>query len=77
MPDRVVLLGADIAYSASPAMQAAAFTASGLDWTYELVDVPPAGLAKAVAGLRLPAARGANVTIPHKVAALDLVDALE
>ena len=74
---RVVLLGHGIAYSASPAMQAAAFRASGLDWTYELADVPPERLAAAVAGLREPEAVGANVTIPHKIAVMPLLDELE
>ena len=47
-PTRVVLLGHGISYSASPAMQTAGFRAAGLDWTYELLDVPPEGLPDAV-----------------------------
>jgi shikimate dehydrogenase len=74
---RVLLLGHGIAYSASPAMQSAAFRAAGLDWTYELADVPPEGLSAAVAGLRGPDAVGANVTIPHKIAVMSLLDELE
>ena len=72
------LLGHHIAYSASPAMQNAAFAAAGLaGWSYELVDVPAAGLGSAVAGLRDTGVAGANVTIPHKLAAAGLVDELE
>jgi shikimate dehydrogenase len=74
---RVVLLGSGIAYSASPAMQNAAFRAAGLDWTYELVDVPAEELPAAVRELRGPGAAGANVTIPHKVAVMPLLDELE
>jgi shikimate dehydrogenase len=74
---KVVLLGRSIAYSASPAMQTAAFRAAGLEWTYELLDVPPEGLAGAVAGLRGPGFAGANVTIPHKLAVMPLLDELE
>jgi len=38
----VGLLGHQIAYSASPKMQNAAFKATGLnEWSYELFDVPP------------------------------------
>lgn len=74
---RVVLLGHGIAYSASPAMQGAAFRAAGLDWTYELLDVPPAGLPAAVQALRDPLSVGANVTIPHKVTVMALLDGLE
>jgi shikimate dehydrogenase len=72
-----VLLGHGIAYSASPAMQSAAFRASGLNWTYELVDVPADRLPQAVEALREPGAMGANVTIPHKVAVMSLLDGLE
>jgi shikimate dehydrogenase len=59
-------------------MHSAAFRAAGLDgWTYELADVPPDGLAGAVAALRSPGAAGANVTIPYKVAVMPMLDALE
>ena len=55
----VGLLGHQIAYSASPRMQNAAFKAMGLgDWSYELFDVPPDELAAAVAALRLPGRAG-------------------
>ena len=56
-------------------MQNAAFRAAGLDgWSYELFDVPPEELAPAVAALRLPGRAGANVTIPHKLAVIPLLD---
>src|SRR5262245_35602293 len=56
-------------------MQIAALRACGLhDWTYEAIDVAPADLAEAVARLREPPWRGANVTIPHKEAAARLCD---
>ncbi len=59
-------------------MQSAAFAAAGLEgWTYELLDVPPEGLAAAVEGLRAAGVAGANVTIPHKLAAAGLADALD
>jgi shikimate dehydrogenase len=74
---RVVLLGHGISYSASPAMQEAAFAAVGLDWTYELMDVAPAELEGAVALLRRPESAGANVTIPHKLAVMRMLDGLE
>lgn len=74
---RVVLLGHGIAYSASPAMQNAAFRAAGLDWSYEILEVAPDQLPGAVALLRDRDVIGANVTIPHKVAVMPLLDALE
>src|SRR5207248_1378637 len=50
----VGLLGHHIGYSASPAMQNAAFRAAGLDdWSYELFDVAPEELPQAVSALRL------------------------
>jgi shikimate dehydrogenase len=74
---KVVLIGEAIGYSASPAMQEAGFRACGLDWTYELVSVPLSGLAGAIEAVRGPDCAGANVTIPHKVAVLSLLDALD
>lgn len=74
---QVVVLGHRIAYSASPAMQNAAFRALDLDWNYELRDVAPVGLAEAVAELRGPGLHGANVTIPHKMSVVALLDALD
>ncbi len=72
----VTLLGHRITYSASPAMLNAAFAATGIDARYELRDISAAELPAAVAELRSEGALGANVTQPHKVEALDLVDDL-
>ena len=74
MANLVVLLGHRIAYSASPAIHAAAFTALGMDARYELADVAPADLPAAVASLREDGRLGANVTQPHKLAVRALVD---
>ena len=74
----VGLLGRRIGYSASPAMQNAAFRAAGLDgWSYELFDVEPPDLAAAVAALRLPGRAGANVTIPYKRVVAAMLDATD
>jgi shikimate dehydrogenase len=73
---RVVLIGHGIGYSASPAMHAAAFAAAGLDWSYELLDVPAERLPEAVAEVRASCI-GANVTIPHKVPVGRLLDDLD
>jgi len=58
-------------------MQNAAFRALGLDWTYELLDVSPGELPKALGGLRREDVAGANVTIPYKQAVMDSMDALD
>jgi shikimate dehydrogenase len=72
----VGLLGQPVAESLSPRMQNAAFAAAGLDWEYVLLEVDSAGLGEAVARVRDEFA-GANVTIPHKRAAVELCDAAE
>ncbi|MGH7883253.1 MAG: shikimate dehydrogenase family protein [Candidatus Dormibacteraceae bacterium] len=74
---KVVLLGQGIGYSASPAMQAAAFAAADLEWSYELLDVPPERLAVTLSQLREEPFVGANVTIPHKVAVMSRLDEIE
>src|SRR5258708_19198705 len=58
-------------------MQAAAFLAAGLDWTYDLLDVPPSELPDAIQKLRAPDAAGANVTIPYKLAVMEHLDRLD
>ncbi|MGA1398748.1 MAG: shikimate dehydrogenase [Phycisphaerales bacterium] len=67
MSKRILLLGHPVKQSLSPAFQQAAFDHVGLPVRYELMDVPPKGLAATVAALRADAdVIGANVTIPHK-----------
>lgn len=63
-------------HSLSPAMHNAAFEALGIDAVYRAVDVPPLELADRVTKLRDSGTLGANVTIPHKEAALPLMDRL-
>jgi shikimate dehydrogenase len=73
----VRLIGEHISYSASPAMQSAAFAALGLEHTYELADVPPARLHGMVRLLRSRSFLGANVTVPYKrdvIADLNQID---
>jgi len=74
---RVFLLGHGISYSRSPAMHNAAFRAAGLDWTYELLDVPAETLGAALDRVRGKDSAGANVTIPHKLAVMEHLDRLD
>jgi shikimate dehydrogenase len=72
---RLGVLGWPVAHSRSPAMQNAALAAVGLsEWRYQLLPVPPELFAETVRALPGLGFRGANVTIPHKEAALALAD---
>lgn len=70
----VALLGHPVAHSVSPQIHTAAFAAAGVDAAYLAFDVAPEHLGAAVAGLAALGALGANVTVPHKPAALALAD---
>ncbi|MGH2866430.1 MAG: shikimate dehydrogenase family protein [Solirubrobacteraceae bacterium] len=70
---RLGVLGWPVAHSLSPRIHNAALAAAGLTgWRYQLLPVPPDLLAEVVMGLPGAGFRGANVTIPHKEAALAL-----
>jgi shikimate dehydrogenase len=72
---RLGVLGWPVAHSRSPAMHNAALAAIGMDgWHYQRLPVPPALLAETVRALHAAGFIGANVTIPHKQAALALAD---
>src|SRR3954466_5185098 len=68
------VLGYPVAHSRSPAMHNAAFAELGLDWHYVKLPVLPELFERTVRALPGSGYRGANVTIPHKVAALALAD---
>jgi len=57
-------------------MMEPAFAAAGLNWRYQLIHVSAADLPAAVAGARSLGFRGFNLTIPHKVAVLEHLDAI-
>jgi shikimate dehydrogenase len=70
---RLGVLGWPVGHSRSPAIQNAALTAAGLEgWRYQLLPVPPELLTEVIRALPAAGFRGANVTIPHKQAALAL-----
>lgn len=75
---RVVgIIGDPVAHSLSPRMHNAAFEARGLNWRYLSFRVRADALAQALRGLAALGLAGANVTIPHKQAAVALVDELD
>jgi shikimate dehydrogenase len=70
---RLGVLGWPVAHSRSPAMHRAALAELGLDdWSYQLLPAPPEVFAETVRALPAAGFVGANVTIPHKEAALAL-----
>jgi shikimate dehydrogenase len=71
------IIGDPVEHTMSPAMHNAAFKKFGLDYIYFPFRVKPGELAAAVAGLRTLGVVGFNVTIPHKVAILPLLDKLD
>lgn len=71
------LLGYPVAHSLSPAIQNAALRAKGLSLEYRLMLVTPEELERRVCELRDLSVVGFNVTIPHKVAVIPLLDDLD
>lgn len=58
-------------------MHQAAYAALGLEqWSYTAIDVAPDQLRRFVGQLATSGLRGCNVTIPHKIAVLELCDQL-
>ena len=68
------VIGHPIAHSLSPQMHNASFAVTGLDYVYVPLRVRSDRLPTAVAGLATLGFRGFNVTMPHKVAILPLLD---
>jgi shikimate dehydrogenase len=68
------VIGHPVGHSRSPAIHNAAFAELGLDWRYVKLPVPPELFEETVHGLPGSGYRGANVTIPHKPAALRAAD---
>jgi shikimate dehydrogenase len=70
---RVGVLGWPVAHSRSPAIHNAAFAALAMEgWRYQRLPVPPALFVQTARALGQSGLLGANVTIPHKRAALEL-----
>jgi shikimate dehydrogenase len=69
--------GQPIRHSGSPAMHNPALAKLGLDWRYLAFEVSPDALGQAIEGARAMHFIGLNLTVPHKLLALELVDALD
>ena len=73
---RLAVLGQPVSHSRSPAMHGAALAELGLagEWSYEAIEVAPSDFESVVREMAAGDFVGANVTVPHKVAALELAD---
>jgi shikimate dehydrogenase len=69
--------GFPIHHSASPAMHNAAFAALGLNWRYLAFEVEPKNLRAAIEGAKAMRFAGLNLTVPHKLLAMEMLDALD
>jgi len=73
----VGVFGAPIEHTASPAMHNAAFEALKMNWAYLAFHVEPQALRTALQGARDMRLAGVNLTVPHKILALDCVDDID
>ncbi|HLP77516.1 MAG TPA: shikimate dehydrogenase, partial [Candidatus Paceibacterota bacterium] len=71
------VLGRPIRHSASPAMQNAGIAELGLNWRYLAFDVKPEELRAALQGAKAMQFVGLNLTVPHKLLAVEMMDALD
>ncbi|MFC2001356.1 shikimate dehydrogenase [Chloroflexota bacterium] len=71
------VIGDPIEHTMSPVMHNAAFNELGIDYSYVPFRVKKEELDKAIEGIKALNIRGINVTIPHKVAVIPLLDELD
>jgi shikimate dehydrogenase len=76
-PVRLGVLGDPVAHSLSPQMQNAALQACKIDLQYGRFQISPGELAEALKLIRALGFVGANLTVPHKIAACGLMDELD
>jgi shikimate dehydrogenase len=73
-PIRLGIFGWPVAHSKSPQMHEAAARALGIALRYERFEVAPEGLTEAVRAKHAAGIDGYNLTVPHKLAIMSLVD---
>ena len=71
------VIGSPVKHSLSPALHNAAFVAAGVDWIYTAFEVAPGEAVRALDAMRALGLGGLSVTMPHKEAVADGVDALD
>jgi shikimate dehydrogenase len=73
----VAVYGDPVEGNPTSIMQNAAFEHAGLDWRYLDIRVPAEDLVEAIRAARVLGFGGLNLTLPHKVAVIPLLDGLE
>jgi shikimate dehydrogenase len=75
---RLAVIGHPVEHSRSPAIHTAALAELGLagEWSYEAIDLSPAEFEGRVRAMPGEGFAGANVTVPHKGAAMGVADTL-
>lgn len=69
------VMGFPVSHSLSPVMHNAAIASMGLDYVYVPFPIPVEDLPAAIAGLKaIKSVQGFNLTIPHKVEVIPLLD---
>ena len=72
----VCIMGQPVAGNPAQYVMEKAFAAAGLDWRYLTFEVAPEELGDAIRGMRAMGFRGANMTLPHKIEVVPLLDRL-
>ncbi len=75
-PARLAVIGHPVAHSASPAMHQAALDAHDMDMRYIRLEVKPSEVAEALTRMVELGFIGCNVTVPHKLEAMECCDTL-
>ncbi len=73
----IILIGNPVEHSMSPKMHNAAFRELGLDYLYVALRVDNEKVKEAVEGIRAFNMKGANVTVPHKINAMQYLDEID
>jgi len=76
-PARLAVLGWPVAHSASPGMHQPALDANGIDARYIRLEVEPEKIPEAFEKMRALGFIGCNVTVPHKLDALENCDEVD
>lgn len=73
-PARLAVIGQPIAHSASPRMHQAALDAAGISARYIRLEIAPGQVGEAFARMRALGFVGCNVTVPHKLEAMEFCE---